>query len=627
MGQQTICSVKVGSSSSTASGTVSFAYESTILGTATLTGGSAYILVPGSLPAGLDDIVATYSGDSTYNSATGSVTLNVQDPTATRSTLYSYTVPAGGYEANGNVVAYTDSVMGSWTFGYDQLNRLTTAVNSPVSEGANWAQNFSWGYDSYGNRLWQNNTDAAGTPASLYNSGATYNSQNQMTYSSASGIVISPVYDSAGNVVADGTNTYLYDAEGRICAVKSSSGTTTGYQYDAAGNRVAKGSIATWSCDITTNGFHQTAGYVVGPSGEQLTEVDATNNWVHTNVYAGGKLIGTYDGNVNSPTLHFYIDDPLGTRRAQISAAGVLEATYQSLPFGDGFNPIFYSYNYDGPTENHFTNKERDTETGNDYFEARYYGSMGGRFLSPDPLAGNRANPQSLNRYVYALNNPLRFTDPTGMYVCEDSTECNSDNDKKFAMGLNNAAAAAAQLTIKNGLGSDEAENAERAVDAYGDAGVENGVNVRFSSNIASGTGVTEVSGVANGQNDAENHNPNKQNINVTFNPDAAGNPGLIAHEGSHVADGEAWVASGFSPNADPTKFQTELDAYHVQFSVMEVGLSGSNFGFLAGTPMTSGESFSGFYPDLKDYLKGDPYRTSPADKTRAFTKGGVVPY
>jgi len=61
--------------------------------------------------------------------------------------------------------------------------------------------------------------------------------------------------------------------------------------------------------------------------------------------------------------------------------------------------------------------KERDTETGLDYFGARYYGSSMGRFLSPDPIAGTLANPQSLNKYAYVLNSPLIATDPTGMTV------------------------------------------------------------------------------------------------------------------------------------------------------------------------------------------------------------------
>jgi RHS repeat-associated protein len=70
------------------------------------------------------------------------------------------------------------------------------------------------------------------------------------------------------------------------------------------------------------------------------------------------------------------------------------------------------------------TGKERDAESGNDYFGARYYRSSMGRFLSPDyipdgldPVAvpwASFENPQSLNLYAYVLNNPLASTDPDG---------------------------------------------------------------------------------------------------------------------------------------------------------------------------------------------------------------------
>jgi RHS repeat-associated protein len=67
------------------------------------------------------------------------------------------------------------------------------------------------------------------------------------------------------------------------------------------------------------------------------------------------------------------------------------------------------------------TGKERDSESGNDYFEARYYSSAMGRFLSPDWAAqeepvpyANLDDPQSLNLYSYVENNPLDRTDPTG---------------------------------------------------------------------------------------------------------------------------------------------------------------------------------------------------------------------
>jgi RHS repeat-associated protein len=62
--------------------------------------------------------------------------------------------------------------------------------------------------------------------------------------------------------------------------------------------------------------------------------------------------------------------------------------------------------------------KERDAESGNDYFGARYYASSMGRFMSPDPLGpwvADASDPQSWNMYAYARNNPLTNIDPSGL--------------------------------------------------------------------------------------------------------------------------------------------------------------------------------------------------------------------
>lgn len=129
--------------------------------------------------------------------------------------------------------------------------------------------------------------------------------------------------------------------------------------------------------------------------------------WQHTNVWAGDKLLGTYD----QDGLHFYLNDPLGTRRVQTNSAGVVEQTCMGLPFGNGLS-CTGSDQY--PTEHHFTGKERDAESGNDYFGARYYGSTMGRFMSPDTFGGHLEDPQTLNHYSYVGNNPLSRTDPDG---------------------------------------------------------------------------------------------------------------------------------------------------------------------------------------------------------------------
>jgi len=62
-----------------------------------------------------------------------------------------------------------------------------------------------------------------------------------------------------------------------------------------------------------------------------------------------------------------------------------------------------------------FTSKERDNESGLDYFNARYYTSSLGRFTSTDPLSGEAKQPQTWNSYTYVLNNPLKFVDPDGL--------------------------------------------------------------------------------------------------------------------------------------------------------------------------------------------------------------------
>ncbi|MFH0769583.1 MAG: RHS repeat-associated core domain-containing protein [Chloroflexota bacterium] len=67
-------------------------------------------------------------------------------------------------------------------------------------------------------------------------------------------------------------------------------------------------------------------------------------------------------------------------------------------------------------TDKLFTGQRLD-DTGLYYYGARYYDPTIGRFISPDTIVPQSANPQALNRYSYVLNNPLRYTDPTGYDV------------------------------------------------------------------------------------------------------------------------------------------------------------------------------------------------------------------
>lgn len=280
-----------------------------------------------------------------------------------------------------------------------------------------------WTYDSFGNRK----TQSAST-GTLPIVTSTYNSQNQLS------IPVTTPYDTAGDIIDDGTYQYKYDADNRVCAVYRyhTPMAMTGYLYDALGNRVAKGTISGFYCDPTGNGLLANpatmTNYVVGLNGEQLDEYDGTGtNLVHSNVFGDGKLLAT----LSSSTWKYAFNDWLGTKRAQITADGNLAnlSTFQSFPFGDGL----YMTGSDA-TEQHFTGKERDSESGNDYFFARYYSSAMGRFMSPDPSQlyyADQANPQSFNLYNYGQNNPLVNVDPTGL----DCVYIN--NDTGAYMGFN----------------------------------------------------------------------------------------------------------------------------------------------------------------------------------------------
>lgn len=367
------------------------------------------------------------------------------DGSGTQQPVYN---SAYGYDAASNLQSSTDSVMGTWsmTGGYDSLNRLTAASSSA---GPYAGQSLCWAYDAFGNRTAQV-LQSASCPASLSPT-VSYNGNNQITWvqdSAPNGFT----YDAAGNVTVDNVNNYLYDGEGRICAVQNRTvGTMVGYIYDAEGNRVSKGLITAWSCDPSQNGFRATSAFVLGQNGEQVTEMamdpgSGTMQWRDTNVWANGSLIGTYDSN----GLHFYLDDLVGSRRVQTNYQGGIEQTCTSLPYGDGesCSPT--------PTEHLFTGKERDSESGNDYFGARYYTSSVGRFLSPDfetlpdtvPYA-DFSNPQTLNLYSYGGNSPISSVDANG----HDVNVCTTgSNGAHLCTLMSNDQYAAAQNADNGGL-------------------------------------------------------------------------------------------------------------------------------------------------------------------------------
>ena len=120
-------------------------------------------------------------------------------------------------------------------------------------------------------------------------------------------------------------------------------------------------------------------------------------------------------GQAEAKLVEYYHLDALGSVRAVTDARGRLVERHDYLPFGEEWKPPLPRMN-----QRRFTGKERDRETGFDYFGARYYSAEVGRFTSVDPattLEENLLDPQRWNRYAYGRNNPLRYADPDGRII------------------------------------------------------------------------------------------------------------------------------------------------------------------------------------------------------------------
>jgi RHS repeat-associated protein len=292
------------------------------------------------------------------------------------------------------------------TYGYDSLNRLSSAQENG---GASWAQNFS--YDRYGNRTFISGTTLPGqlTPSNnpVINAG---NNRLNITVSGQTSVT----YDPAGNITHDvNGHSYVYDGENKQTTYEGGASANGGatYSYDGDGRRVKK---------------------VVG--GSPVTSTVFVYN-------IQGQLVAEYSD--AQPTTaggtSYLTEDTLGTPRVDTDASGNVKARHDYQPFGEelyaGVGSRTAPNGYVGDNINQkFTQKERDNETGLDYFGARYYSSIQGRFTSPDEFAGGPhelfdqtgdskkqalpyaeiVQPQSLNKYTYVYNNPCRYTDPDG---------------------------------------------------------------------------------------------------------------------------------------------------------------------------------------------------------------------
>ena len=218
--------------------------------------------------------------------------------------------------------------------------------------------------------------------------------------------------DSSGDVMnSDVTQGVWHE---RSVDLSSFANKTVGESWIGADVETAVGSWNSYFADIaivSANGTVTPIYYREPSIGLTFTssgDVTNTQAFVEVSNTAGDSEVPQY-------TTTYYAGDSLGTTRMQFAAGGWPVWQGDFAPYGEEINAQQTSNHYN------FTGKERDTESGNDYFGARYYASSVGRFMSPDWSAkaqpvpyAKLGNPQTLNLYGYMQNNPLGGVDQDG---------------------------------------------------------------------------------------------------------------------------------------------------------------------------------------------------------------------
>jgi len=315
------------------------------------------------------------------------------------SLIYGYTQNGAN---NGQPTSITDGVDSGRTVSYtfDSLKRLTAASTTGSTNYAAWG--LSWTYDRYSNRTAQSAT--VGSPPS---NSTPVNSANQVTGIGSSTFS----YDANGNLTQDDNYQYTYDAENRLvqAQLKNGGAVQATYAFDGNGKRAVK----------------------VAP---QQTGSNRTFS-----IYAGSRIVsefsdastatyttGTTPGQAPSETVSLLLyqhSDHMSTRMATDQQGNVAEQKGH-YPYGDSW---YETGGAMGSVPRKFSKYMIETELPNSALHsslAREHSARLGRFHSPDRRSAGQFNPQRMNRYAYASNDPINRWDPRGLQDLACSDDC-----------------------------------------------------------------------------------------------------------------------------------------------------------------------------------------------------------
>jgi len=294
------------------------------------------------------------------------------------------------YDNVGNVQQIVDNVRGETSqFTYDDLNRLSTA-------GINGVYSQAWNYNQIGNILTRTETINNSTTTLGYEYKYDPNDPTKKPHAATKMGNNTYSYDSNGNMLSHAGDSLTFDNENRLIQVQSSGNITkTIYTYNGDGARVKK--------EIQISGVTQEVTYYVG------NYYEVKNGAATKYYYFGAQRVAMNQGS----TLYYLHADHLGSSSVTSDAGGNQVGTQNYFAFG---TPRASTGNLQ--TDFTFTGQKFDQSDSLMYYGARYYDAQLGRFISADTMVPFTVEPQFLNRYSYTLNNPVRYTDPTGHCPC-----------------------------------------------------------------------------------------------------------------------------------------------------------------------------------------------------------------
>ncbi len=303
-------------------------------------------------------------------------------------------------EQNGRTVDYT----------YDDLYRLT---QEKITDAVNGDRIYSYTFDKVGNRTSKSETVNGGTTVTNY----AYDDNDRLLNETVNQqVVVNYTYNNNGNTLTKTENgiitQYTWDYENRLIAakVKDANGTTQKlmqYRYNDDGIRVAS----------TVNGVETL--YLIDdvqPYAQVLEEY-SSNGVVQVEYVYGNDLIAQEQGNSRT----YYHVDGLGSTRLLTDSTGSIVSNYNYEAYGELISST-------GSLENKylFAGEQYDQNLGDYYLRQRYYNTNAGRFTRRDSYEGSVSDPMTLHKYVYTNDNPINFTDPTGLFTLGEISAANS---------------------------------------------------------------------------------------------------------------------------------------------------------------------------------------------------------